>query len=142
MHGSRRGRNTRGRIPESPLRVRHLVVACLLALAPSYATGHAILRDSSPPHDAILSSSPEKIVLRFTSRIEPRLTRVTLTDGQGRRIPLSPSATVSTAPDEVSTLLPPLPAGTYIVRFRVLATDGHVTEGVIRFTVESARGKP
>lgn len=142
MHGSLRRRSTRGRLLISPPRVRHLVVACLLSMGPSYATGHAILQDSSPPNDATLSTSPKRIVLRFKSRIEPRLTRVSLTDGQGRRIALSPSATVSTAPDEVSTLLPPLAAGTYIVRFRVMATDGHVTEGVLRFTVEFSRGKP
>ena len=34
--------------------------------------------------------------------------------------------------------LSPLPPGVYVVRYRVLAADGHVTEGALRFTVKAA----
>jgi methionine-rich copper-binding protein CopC len=35
--------------------------------------------------------------------------------------------------------LPPLAAGAYGLRYKVLAVDGHVTESVLRFTVRPAR---
>jgi len=34
--------------------------------------------------------------------------------------------------------LSPLAPGVYIVRYRVLAADGHVTEGALRFTIQAA----
>jgi len=34
--------------------------------------------------------------------------------------------------------LTPLAPGIYIVRYRVLAADGHVTEGALRFTIQAA----
>jgi methionine-rich copper-binding protein CopC len=35
--------------------------------------------------------------------------------------------------------VPPLAAGRYGLRYKVLAADGHVTESVLRFTVESEK---
>lgn len=110
-------------------------VAFLLALNPTLAAAHALVLESSPPPDAVLAHAPEQILLRFNSRIEHRLTRLTLTDTQGRAIPLSPLAPADAAPDRLVIPLPPLAPGTYVLRYRVLAVDGHLTEGLLRFTV-------
>jgi methionine-rich copper-binding protein CopC len=42
-------------------------------------------------------------------------------------------------PDRLVIPLPHLGAGVYVLRYRVLAVDGHITEGVLRFTVNVAR---
>jgi methionine-rich copper-binding protein CopC len=40
--------------------------------------------------------------------------------------------------NQVIAELPPLSPGVYLVRYKVLARDGHISEGEIRFTVLGA----
>ena len=40
-----------------------------------------------------------------------------------------------TPPDTLAYPLPELPPGAYRIKWRVLATDGHLTDGVLSFTV-------
>jgi methionine-rich copper-binding protein CopC len=54
----------------------------------------------------------------------------------GRPVPLTVPAG-SAPPDRLVVPLSPLAAGTYVVRYRVLAADGHLTEGSLRFTIRS-----
>src|SRR6202035_2242496 len=42
-------------------------------------------------------------------------------------------------PDRVVIPLSPLAPGVYVLRYRVLAVDGHITEGALRFTVGPPR---
>ena len=127
-------------------RARFLVVASaisILAFLPRGvrpAAGHPIVLGSSVIHDSVLSGSPEEVTLRFNSRIEPRLTRVTITKDDGRPVPLPLSVTDVNrnshgVPDRLVIPLRPLPRGTYVIRYKVLAADGHVTEGALRFTI-------
>ncbi len=37
--------------------------------------------------------------------------------------------------DRIELPLTPLAPGAYVVRYKVLAVDGHITEGVLRFSV-------
>lgn len=117
-----------------------LAVALLLSVSSS-APGHAIVLESSPTHDTVLARSPEQVVLRFNSRIEPGLARVTITGGEGQAVPLTIASEApgsQPAPDRLTIPLPPLPPGTYVIRFKVLAADGHVTESALRFTVKAS----
>jgi copper resistance protein C len=101
------------------------------------AAAHAIVLESSPLHDAALTESPARIVLRFNSRIEAGLSRVTIEAASGRPVAL-PAASALGAENRLVMPLSPLPPGVYVVRYRVLAADGHVTEGALRFTVKAA----
>jgi methionine-rich copper-binding protein CopC len=38
-------------------------------------------------------------------------------------------------PDRIDLPLAPLAPGAYVVRYKVLAVDGHITEGILRFSV-------
>ena len=117
-------------------------LAAVLALPaivarPVPAAAHAIVLESSPVHDATLARSPERVLLRFNSKIEKRLTRVTLAAGQSVPVP-APIATAGAdaeASDRLVIPLGPLPPGVYVLRYKVLAVDGHITEGALRFRV-------
>jgi methionine-rich copper-binding protein CopC len=117
-----------------------LLLVAGLTLAPRAGSGHAIVLESSPTHEAVLSRAPEQVTLRFNSRIEKRFTRVTL--GVADRAPvtlaLSPGG-AETTPDRLTIPLEALGPGAYVLRYRVLAVDGHITEGVLRFTVGAGR---
>ncbi|HEV8533018.1 MAG TPA: copper resistance CopC family protein [Methylomirabilota bacterium] len=106
---------------------------------PAGAPAHAIILESEPARDARLAGPPARIYLRFNSKIEKRLTRVSITASDGRAVPLPVVADGRQAPDRLSFPLGPLRPGAYIVRYKVLAADGHITEGALRFSVLEAK---
>lgn len=109
--------------------------AALLAQDPGAAAAHAIILESEPAADAKLADPPTRIYLRFNSKIEKRLSRVTLTTADRRPVPLAVKADGSEKPDRIVLPLGSLRTGAYVVRYKVLAADGHITEGFLRFTV-------
>lgn len=109
--------------------------AALLAQDPGPAAAHAIILESEPAAGATLAEPPARIYLRFNSRIEKRLSHVTLTAADGRPMPLVVKTDGSEAPDRIVLPLGSLRPGAYVVRYKVLAADGHITEGALRFTV-------
>jgi methionine-rich copper-binding protein CopC len=109
-------------------------------LAPSAASAHAIVLESSPLHDAVLDRAPRQVTLRFNSKIEKRFTRVTLAlADQAPTAVALPESDDPAAPDRLVIPLRSLSPGVYVLRYRVLAVDGHITEGALRFTVGTPR---
>ena len=126
-------------------RTAALVLLCLASLLPFRAlsaSAHAIVLESVPAHDAVLARPPGHVMLRFNSKIEKRLTRVTLAADGGTPRPLSIASiglSDDPEPDRIVVPLNPLPAGRYVIRYRVLSADGHVTQGALRFTLHTSR---
>jgi methionine-rich copper-binding protein CopC len=111
-----------------------IIGACLAG--PPRARAHAIILESSPRHQESLAS-PKRLVLRFNSRLEKGLCSTQLVGPQRRTIALLRPEPDAPA-DTLAYALPPLAAGPYQVRWKVMAADGHVTEGVVAFTVTAA----
>ncbi len=109
--------------------------AALFAQDPGAAAAHAIILESEPAPGAKLAEPPARIYLRFNSKLEKRLSHVTLATADGRPVPLAVNADGSEKPDRIVLPLGSLRPGTYVVRYKVLAADGHITEGALRFTV-------
>jgi methionine-rich copper-binding protein CopC len=121
------------------------MVLCALVLTvatfPTAARAHAVLVESSPKPGEVLKDAPKGVVLRFNAKIEKRLTRVTLADGDGKKVKLPPIREDKAAPaNELIIPLPELKPGVYRLEYRVLAADGHSTPGLLRF--EIARPAP
>ena len=111
------------------------VCAALLAQGPGAAAAHAIILESEPAAGAKLAAPPARIYLRFNSKLEKRLSHVTLAAADGRPALLPVSAGGSEKLDRIVLPLGSLRPGAYVVRYKVLAADGHITEGALRFTV-------
>ena len=116
-----------------------LAVLVVLGMIGAWLTGlpdaraHAIILESVPRHEESLSS-PKRIVLRFNSRLEKPLCAVQLVGPRKKTIALMRQEP-DTAADTLSYLVPPLEPGAYQARWKVMAADGHVTEGIVLFTV-------
>jgi methionine-rich copper-binding protein CopC len=113
------------------------LVAVFLPVGVVPAAAHAIVLESVPARDAVLERSPQQVILRFNSKIEKRLTRVTLAAAGGAPMPLfiADAGRGADQPDRLVLPLRPLPPGSYVLRYKVLSADGHITEGALRFTV-------
>jgi len=113
-----------------------LAALVLAALArPGHGEGHGIVIDSTPKHQETVTA-PKRLVIRFNSRLEKRLCSVTLVGPQQGGV-LLVRQEEDAAPDTLVYPLPSLKPGSYRAKWKVLATDGHVTEGAIVFTVEA-----
>jgi methionine-rich copper-binding protein CopC len=99
--------------------------------------GHAVVQKASIESAPVEPNVPTSVILRFNSGIEEAFTRVTLVTEGGAQQPLEVAP--ADGPATVSVRLPALPAGSYALRYRVLAVDGHVTENVLRFSIAPAR---
>jgi methionine-rich copper-binding protein CopC len=111
---------------------RLLLALPLLALLSAPARAHAILVRSAPAIGASVPAGPVALEFRYNSRIDAGRSRLTLirADHTTEVLPIIPDP----APD-VLRANPTLPAGAYVVRWQVLAIDGHITRGDVPFTV-------
>lgn len=117
-----------------------LLCLALVLASPRPGSPHAIVLESSPVHDAVLERAPGQVTLRFNSKIEKRFTRVTLAAADQPPAPVAlPESDDPARPDRIVIPLRPLAPGLYVLRYRVLAVDGHITKGALRFTVGPPR---
>lgn len=103
---------------------------------PSAAQAHAIILESAPAQGST-GPAPKRLVLRFNSRLEKALCSVQLVGPRQRSIALLRQE-ADVPPDTLAYPLPALEPGEYQVRWKVMAADGHVTEGTVLFTVAAS----
>jgi hypothetical protein len=108
------------------------LAAAMLLLLPALAQAHAILEESAPPAGASVKAGPLDLRLRYNSRIDQGRSRLTLIrpDHSHDTLAILPG----TPPDIISAHVQLTP-GDYIVRWQVLAVDGHITRGDVPLTV-------
>ncbi len=117
--------------------MRWMVVMLCLALAlaaPLPASAHAILVESTPAIGATVPPGRLDLRLRFNSRIDRARSRLTLirADHSTTVLPISAEGT-----DDLMFSTATLTPGTYVVRWQVLAVDGHITRGDVPLTVRA-----
>jgi copper resistance protein C len=106
-------------------------VAAFLVAPRAFA--HAILMESNPALKSAVTGPDVPIKLRFNVRIDALRSRLTLIhpDGSAQTLEISKQTPADTLSAEATGLA----AGTYRLRWQVLASDGHITRGEIPFTV-------
>jgi methionine-rich copper-binding protein CopC len=115
---------------------RHLSFALplLLLIGPTaLLEAHAILLSADPAPNATVHAGTVQVHLRFNARIDARRSRLTLINpgrGENRVSVDQPQA------DSLKSALPKLEPGSYILRWQVLAEDGHITRGELPFRVQ------
>ena len=110
-----------------------LLLGVLMAAAPRVAFAHAVLVSSTPQKDAAVSGPDVTINLKYNSRVDGARSTLSLLkpDGTVEKI----SAVAQPAPDVLSATGHGLAKGAYVLRWQVLAGDGHITRGEIPFQV-------
>jgi copper resistance protein C len=108
-----------------------LVLLTLLAPA---LMAHAILLEASPAKNGSVTGPDFKIHLKYNSRIDASRSQISL---------LLPDKTVRTltiekqaSPEMLTAQAAGMKAGTYHLRWQVLASDGHITRGEYPFEVK------
>ena len=132
---TRHGLNARALPAEEGIAVpTRLFILSLITilLLPGLANAHAILEDSTPAIGASIKPGPLDLRFRYNSRVDRGRSRLTLIQADHARdivkiVPDGPADIISAHLD--------LQPGSYVVRWQVLAVDGHITRGDVPFTV-------
>lgn len=114
-----------------------IILSMLIALAQAPANAHAVLVGSTPKDGATVAASPKTIVLRFDAKIEKKVTQVTLLDAKGKQValPKPPHGYTGGPANQLVIPIPKLRSGAYRLEYQVMATDGHISPGMITFRV-------
>ena len=116
---------------------RRLAVAGFVALLllPVEAAAHAVLVKSSPARRAALTAPPARVELTFNERLEPAYSTLSVWAAGNTRVDDGKTVVGPEDPRRLSVGLPPLKAGSYSVKYRVLSVDGHLVEGTYPFDI-------
>ncbi len=107
-------------------------MGALAAFLPRGAAAHAILVKSQPAPRATVPPGSLTLDLTFNSRIDAARSSLTLTRPDKTRTPV-PVLSVP-EPDRLTAVTQVTP-GPHVLRWQVLAVDGHITRGDVPFTV-------
>ena len=98
------------------------------------AWSHAYPTVSSPADGASLKEPPREVRIQFTEGLELAFSRITVKGPNGEVV--SQGKMRQLAQDILAVDLKTLSPGNYMVEWQVLSVDTHITEGVLRFTVD------
>jgi copper resistance protein C len=117
------------------------IFAGIIALAALLAggrliEGHAILKESSPAANSTIVGPDITITLKYNVRIDSARSKLQLShpDDSVTNLPLEKQV----SPDTLSSKATGLTPGTYKLQWQVLAPDGHITRGVVPFSVKAS----
>lgn len=112
------------------------LAALAVALAPLAADAHAFLAKADPRVGSVIAHAPPAIRLNFTQGVVVPFCRVNVTGPAGFGGAGAPHAVAGDPLSLAVDLKGPTPPGTYVVRWRALSVDTHVTEGDFSFQVK------
>ena len=113
-----------------------LLSLCVLATAPR-ALAHAVLQKSSPAAKSAISSKEAAalpIMLTFNSRIDAAHSMLSLVQTAGAK-PITLTVDTKAEPNILRSTATGLKPGHYQLQWQVVASDGHMSRGVIPFDV-------
>jgi methionine-rich copper-binding protein CopC len=101
-----------------------------------FLEGHAILKESSPAANATVAGPDVVITLKYNVRVDSTRSKIQLSrpDESVTELPL----TKQISPDTLSSKATGLTPGAYKLQWQVLAPDGHITRGVVPFSVKAS----
>jgi copper resistance protein C len=106
---------------------------CFWSLAVPLASGHAILLQSVPAANSVVSGPDITISLQFNARVDSERSRVDLVlqDGKLRQLEIQRQSKA----DTIEARATGLSAGLFRIRWTALSADGHLTRGEYAFRV-------
>lgn len=113
-----------------------VLVATTFLLGAGRSFAHSFLVEATPSSKEHVTASPKTVKLRFGGGVEPAYSNITVEGADGKVI-AEGSIGKPEAPRELSVDAPALAPGRYIVKYRVLSSDGHIVQGNYEFTIDA-----
>jgi copper transport protein len=116
------------------LRRVSIVAALVVLVTPALLFAHAHLERSEPAEGARLKASPTEIKLWFSEKPDINFSKIELRGAHARMIQVGAISAIEKNGFRVP-LPQPLEPAAYMVLWRTAASDGHASNGVLRFVV-------
>ena len=111
------------------------LLICIIAFCHvSRVNAHAVITSSSLTETPVKPGKDTIVTVRYNSRIELALSQIFLVRKGDRQTRLNFNPYKQ--PGQIQIQLPALQTGEYALRFKIFATDGHLTEDIINFWVK------
>lgn len=120
-------------------RTRGLTLAAFLIASAGAAAAplfHAELKKSEPADKSVLTTAPTELRLWFSEPPSLTLSKVTLTRGTDTVAVGALTKAKDEAAPIVVKITHPVTPGAYVVHWRAMPDDGHVSNGTFAFTVK------
>jgi copper resistance protein C len=111
-----------------------VVTFCSALFASRAALAHSILVSSQPAVNSTVSGPEVAVLLKYSSRVDVEHSTLTLLDPDGKVEKVAIES--EPEPGLLTAKLKGLVKGAYVLRWQVLATDGHITRGKVPFQVK------
>jgi methionine-rich copper-binding protein CopC len=110
-----------------------IVLVVLFLTANRTVNSHAILKESSPAANSSVMGPDVPVTLKFNVRIDAARSKLKLQrpDNSLTNLVIETQA----SPEILATKATGLKPGAYKVEWQVLASDGHITQGLVPFSV-------
>lgn len=121
------------------MNTKNIVLSGVLAigsLAAATAHAHAKIETAEPKPSSELMTAPKEISLHFNEQLEPAFSKIEVFDAKNVALKLPKAAVDKQDPKTMSTQLPLLRSGQYLVRWSTMTHDGHKAKGDYRFKVK------
>jgi copper transport protein len=117
------------------------LVSSGISARPAFA--HASALSTEPATGATVATSPPRVLVRFNGPVQFTVGALRVVDQNGETVkgvgaPAHPDGQA----DAVTSTVPALPDGPYIVAFQVLSADGHGVRGAFSFSVGNGSAAP
>jgi methionine-rich copper-binding protein CopC len=111
-----------------------LLVICLQTFISTTAWSHAVVTASSLANNPVKPGHATTVELVFNSKVELSLSKVFVVNDREEFTQVQIAH--GKKPGELYVKIPELSVGSYAIKYKVFAADGHLTESTIRFRVE------
>jgi len=113
-----------------------VAAVAILLTAGRLIEGHAILKESSPAANTTVAGPDVSITLKYNVRVDSERSKIQLSrpDESVTELPLVKQVSPDTLSSKATGLVP----GAYKIQWQVLAPDGHITRGVVPFSVKAS----
>lgn len=114
-----------------------IVLAGFAVASAPLASAHAILDSSTPADQALLAQSPKEVTLRFSENVSVTPASLRVFDSGGSRVDGGNAGHGAKGTIVTVGLNANLPAGSYVVAWKVVSADAHPIHGGFVFSVGS-----
>jgi copper transport protein len=115
------------------------IVAGVVGGLSAPASAHATLESTTPASGAVLAKSPGQVVLHFDEQVEVSFGSIRVFNSNSKRVDAGNATHAPNNSHAVQIDVPAsLPAGGYVVTWRVISADSHPVHGAYTFTIGAA----
>ncbi len=116
-----------------------IIILYTILLVPAWqelASGHVFPEHAEPEIGATLTASPMLVRIWFDGALDPTFSTLRVQNAIGKQVDNRDSRVNASDATLLEVGIPSLSSGNYRVIWRVVALDGHRTEGEYVFTIE------